>query len=64
MRERGITAQFDLSHTILYNLRKAGEIESVSLRCEGKKYGARLFNVASVRAFLARQRELERSVAL
>ena len=55
MREREITAQFGLTHMILFNLRKAGEIRSMSLRAEGAKYGARLFHVGSVREYLARQ---------
>lgn len=61
VREKELTARFGISHTIAYNLRRAGEIKSVSLRCEGKQYGARLYSVASVREFLARQeaRELE-----
>ena len=54
-REKQITAQFGLSHTILYNLRREGKIRTVSLRGEGKQYGARLFNVASVREYLAKQ---------
>lgn len=54
-REKQITAQFGLTHTILYNLRREGYIRTVSLRGKGKKYGARLFNVASVRAYLANQ---------
>ena len=60
-REKQITAQFALSHMILFNLRKQGEIRTLSLRGEGKKYGARLFNVASVQAYLARQEALETS---
>jgi hypothetical protein len=55
LREKQVTAQFALSHTILYALRLAGEIRSVSLKLPGNKYGARLFNVASVREFIARQ---------
>ncbi len=56
-REKQITAQFNLTHTILYNLRREGKTRTVSLRGEGKRYGARLFifNVASVRSFLAKQ---------
>lgn len=46
---------------ILFNLRKAGKIRSVSLKGDGKKYGARLYNVASIEAFLARQEDLETS---
>lgn len=52
-REKQITAQFGLTHTILYTLRKEEKIRSVSLRAEGKKYGARLYNVKSIRQFLA-----------
>jgi len=55
MREREITAQFGLTHMILFTLRKAGKIRSISLRAEGAKYGARLFHVGSVREYLARQ---------
>lgn len=58
-REKQITAHFGLSHTILYNLRIGREIRTVSLRGEGKQYGARLFNVASVREYLARQEAME-----
>lgn len=52
-REKQITAQFGLSHMILYTLRREEKIRSVSLRAEGKKYGARLYNVKSIRQFLA-----------
>jgi hypothetical protein len=58
-REKQITAQFALSHMILFSLRKAGKIRTVSLRSEGAKYGARLFNVASVREYLAKQEAAE-----
>lgn len=58
-REKQITAQFGLTHTILYNLRREGKIRTLSLRGEGKQYGARLFNVASVREYLANQETME-----
>lgn len=58
-REKQITARYGLSHMILFSLRKAGKIRTVSLKGEGKKYGARLYNVASIEAFLASQEELE-----
>ena len=58
-REKQITARFGLSHMILFNLRKAGSIRTLSTRGEGKKYGARLFNIESVRDYLARQEERE-----
>lgn len=63
-REKQITERFGLSHMILFNLRKAGKIRSVSLKGEGKRYGARLFNVASIEAFLASQEALETSDSL
>lgn len=58
-REKQITARFGLTHMILFTLRKAKKIRSVSLKGEGKSYGARLFNVASIEAFLASQEERE-----
>jgi hypothetical protein len=58
-REKQITARYGLSHMILFSLRKAGKIRSVSLRAEGRKYGARLFNVQSIEAYLASQEALE-----
>lgn len=58
-REKQITAQFALTHSILYHLRKEGKIRTLSLRGEGKQYGARLFNVASVREYLANQEAME-----
>lgn len=58
-RERQIVAQFGLSHTILYNLRREGKIRTVSLREQGKKYGARLYNLASIREFLANQEAID-----
>lgn len=60
-REKQITAQYGLSHMILFSLRKAGKIRTVSLKGEGKKYGARLYNVASIEAFLASQEARETS---
>ena len=58
-REKQITAQFGLTKMILFNLRKAGKIRTVSLRAEGAQYGARLFNVASIREYIAAQETLE-----
>jgi hypothetical protein len=54
-REKYITAKYGLSHMILYNLRLEKKIRSVSLRAEGKKYGARLYHVGSIREYLADQ---------
>lgn len=58
-REKQITAQFGLTHTILYTLRREDKIRSVSLRAEGKKYGARLYHIASIRQYLASMEEKE-----
>ena len=58
-REKQISAQFGLSHMILFNLRKQGEIRTLSTRGDGKQYGARLFNIASVRDYLGRQEARE-----
>lgn len=59
--EKFVTRHFGLTHTPLFNLRKAGKIRSCSLRGEGQKYGKRLFHIGSIREFLAAQesRELE-----
>ena len=59
IREKQATGQFGLSHMVLYNLRKAGSIRTVSLRGEGKQYGARLYHVGSIREYLARQEARE-----
>lgn len=54
-REKYVTGNFGLTHTILYNLRLEKKIRSVSLRGEGKQYGARLYHVGSIREYLAGQ---------
>jgi hypothetical protein len=58
-REKQIISQFGLSHMILFTLRKEQKIRTVSLKGEGKKYGARLFNVASIREYIAKQEKME-----
>ena len=58
-REKQITARFGLTHMILFTPRKAKKIRTVSLKREGKSQGARLFNVASIEAFLASQEDRE-----
>jgi hypothetical protein len=57
--EKYITHNFGLTHTPIFNLRKAGKIRSLSTKGEAQKYGKRLFHVGSVRAFLAAQEERE-----
>jgi hypothetical protein len=50
---------FDLSRTHLYRLSSEGKIRSVSLRERGKTRGRRLYDVQSVRDFLAANIEVE-----
>jgi hypothetical protein len=52
--ERYVTRTRGLTHTPLYNLRKAGSIRSVAVRAPGAKYGKRLYHIPSIDAFLAR----------
>ncbi len=44
---------------ILFSLRKAKKIRTVSLRADGAKYGARLFHVESVRQYIAERESAE-----
>jgi len=53
--EKTITRLFGLTHTPLFNLRKAGKIRSVTTAYGSATYGKRLFNIQSVRDFLAAQ---------
>jgi len=64
LREKQVTQRFALSHMVLFTLRKAEKIRTVSLKGEGKQYGARLYNVASIEAFLASQEALENSTGV
>ena len=57
--EKYLHAKFGLTHTIVYNLRKAGKIRSISTKGEGQKYGKRLFSVPSVREWIAEQEARE-----
>ena len=63
--EKYITTHKGLTHTPLFNLRKSGEIRSLSTKGEGQKYGKRLYHVGSVNDYLARQeaRELQQEGA-
>jgi len=57
--ERQVIRIFGITRTPLYNLRKCGAIRSLSLRTEGATYGKRLYNVASIREFLATRESRE-----
>lgn len=48
----GLRAMFGLRRSLAYQLLAEGAINGVSLRKKGSLRGKRLFNVASVRAFL------------
>jgi hypothetical protein len=52
---RGVEARFGLKRSLLYALLADGSIRGVSLRRHGQLRGKRLFDVASVRAFLHAQ---------
>ncbi len=54
-----IRALFDLSRTHLYRLATEGKIKSVSLRERGKTRGRRLYDVQSVKSYLAASMEKE-----
>lgn len=57
--EKFVTRNFGLTHTPLFNLRKAGKIRSISTRGEGQKYGKRLFYLQSIRDYFAEQERAE-----
>lgn len=57
--EKFITRNFGLTHTPIYNLRKAGLIRSISTAGPGQKYGKRLFHVGSIREWIAAQESRE-----
>ena len=53
--EKTITRIFGLTHTPLFNLRKAGKIRSVTTAYGSATYGKRLYLLQSVRDFLEAQ---------
>src|SRR4030095_6478951 len=52
---RGLKSRFGIGRSLAYLLNEHGDIESKVLRRKGCIKGKRLFNVASVRAYFARQ---------
>lgn len=64
--ERFITATRGITHTPLFNLRKAGKIRSLSLKVDGAKYGKRLYHVPTIDAFLAslEERDIQAEAAV
>ena len=57
--EKFITRNYGLTHTPLFNLRKAGKIRSISTAVDGAKYGKRLYCIDSIDAFFAAQEKNE-----
>lgn len=53
----GLQARFGIKRSLAYTLMGEGAIKGVSLRRRGQLKGKRLFEVASVRAYLRRQME-------
>jgi mannitol/fructose-specific phosphotransferase system IIA component len=55
--EKTVTRLFGITHTPLFNLRKAGKIRSLSTAYDGATYGKRLYHLQSIRDFLAAQEQ-------
>lgn len=53
----GLHSRFGIKRSLAYALLSEGAIRGVSLRRRGRQRGKRLFDVASVRAYLASQME-------
>jgi hypothetical protein len=53
----GLEARWGIKRSLAYQLLSDGKIRGVSLRRKGRLRGKRLFDVASVRAFLNSQME-------
>jgi hypothetical protein len=56
----GLQSRFGIKRSLAYALLSEGAIRGVSLRRAGHQRGKRLFDVASVRAYLASQMEAEK----
>ena len=56
----GLQGLFSIKRSLAYSLLGDGLIKGVSLRRRGQLRGKRLFEVASVRAYLASQMETEK----
>lgn len=57
---KGVHRRFNLTPTPLRNLRLTGCIESAAVRLPGATFGKRLYNVASIEAYIAKCAEAER----
>ena len=59
---KGLETGFGIKPGLAYGLLSSGDIKGVSLKRRGQARGKRLFNVASVRAFLEKQAKAEEVV--
>jgi hypothetical protein len=57
----GLHSRFGIKRSLAYTLLAEGTIRGVALRRRGRLRGKRLFDVASVRAYLASQMERAKS---
>lgn len=57
--EKFVTATRGITHTPLFNLRKAGKIRSLSLKVDGAAYGKRLYHIPTIDLLLASLEERE-----
>jgi hypothetical protein len=55
LRTEGVFQVFGIKRGTLYNLHKAGEIQGKVLRVRGKLTGVRIWDVQSIRDYIARQ---------
>jgi hypothetical protein len=55
----GVQELFGIRRGLAYHLAQTGAIQSISLKEPGEARGKRLFDVASIRAFLASKRDSE-----
>jgi len=54
-----VTRHFGIKRGTLYNLLKDGKVRGVLLRVRGQKSGVRLIEMASVRAYILSQAEIQ-----
>jgi len=54
-RQRDVQFKYGIKRGTLYNLLNDGKIKGVLLRVRGQKSGVRLFDMASIRSYVAQQ---------
>lgn len=63
-RQRDVQFKYGLKRGTLYNLLADGKVKGVLLRVRGQKSGVRLFDMASVRAYVLQQMAEQNSASL